>query len=519
MLVKTFSAALLGIDALLVEVELDNSHDKQTHLSIVGLPDAAVRESWDRVETACRSCQFSTTMGRLVVNLSPGDIKKEGTTYDLPIALCYLASNELFPSDELQHYLIAGELSLDGTIKPIKGALPYAILARSMGFKGMILPEENVCEAAVVNRLKVYGAKHLQDVVRFFRGESTLSPTEIDTRKVFALSQADYPYDFCEVKGQEQIVRALEVAAAGGHNVLMIGPPGSGKSMMAKRMPGILPPLTLGESLETTKIYSVAGELKNHASLMKLRPFRSPHHTISTAALVGGGSNPKPGEISLAHNGVLFLDEIAEFNKSVLELLRGPIEDRQVVISRAKATYTYPASFMLIAAMNPCPCGYYNDPHHPCICPPGAAAKYLRKISGPLMDRIDIQVETQPVHFDRLSDARDAEPSSAIRARVLKARELQGVRFAETPSIYSNAQMTPALMKRFVTLSEEASRALRNAMLRMDLSARAYDRILKVSRTIADLDGAGTIELKHISEAIMYRSLDRSSWGETAFKK
>ena len=516
MLVKTYSATIVGVDALRVDVETDNARERQSRFALVGLPDAAVRESWYRVDTACSACGFATVLGRLVVNLSPADIKKEGTTYDLPIALSYLATNEVIPADPLMRFLIAGELSLDGSIRPIKGALPFAILARQQGFEGIILPQENAREAAIVNRLKVYGARHLREVTDFFNGKETLKPTVVDTRAEFERALENYPFDFSEVRGQDSAVRALEVAAAGGHNVLMVGSPGSGKSMMAKRIPGILPPLTLSESLETTKVYSVAGALPQGASLLKARPFRSPHHSVSMPALVGGGTNPKPGEISLAHNGVLFLDEVAEFRREVLELLRQPMEDREIVIARAKAALRYPSSFMLVAAMNPCPCGFFNDPTHRCTCPPGAAAKYMRRISGPLMDRIDIQIETRPVPFDKLS-APAGNPiytTAAIRERVVRARQIQTERFAHHPHIHSNAQMTPNMVKEFVPLERAAALRLQATMQKRGLSARAYDRILKVSRTIADLDNSPVITDRHIGEAVLYRALDRSGWGE-----
>ncbi|WP_417146726.1 YifB family Mg chelatase-like AAA ATPase [Porphyromonas sp.] len=510
-LVKTYSSALVSLDALLVTVELSVS--KGFNISMVGLPDAAVRESLSRVYTACDSSDAHPKTHNTVINLSPGDVRKEGTVFDLPIAVALLAANEVIPEEPLANFVMAGELSLDGTLQPVKGILPMAIMAREQKFKGVIVPKENAREAAVVNDLEVYGVESLREVIDFLAGRAKLEPTVVNTREEFAQQQCFSSVDFSEVKGQPALVRAMEVAAAGGHNIIMIGSPGSGKSMVAKRLPTILPPLTLHEALETTKIYSVAGALKGGVSLMKSRPFRSPHHTISNVALVGGGTTPRPGEVSLAHNGVLFLDELAEFNRVALELLRQPLEDRTITISRAKATFSYPASFMLVAAMNPCPCGYYNDPNRECTCPPGAPAKYLQKLSGPLLDRIDIQIETRPVDFDALSDRRPSESSAAIRERVIKAREIQLQRFAPYPGIHCNAQMTPRLMKQFAYVEGDAMKILRQAMIQRDLSARAYDRILKVARTIADLDGSDQISLKHISEAINYRNLDRSSWG------
>lgn len=510
-LVKTYSSALVSLDALLVTVELSVS--KGFNISMMGLPDTAVRESLSRVYTACHSCEAHPSSFKTVINLSPGDIRKEGTVFDLPIAVALLAANEIIPEGPLANYVMAGELSLDGTLQPVKGILPMAIMARKEGFQGVIVPKSNAREAAVVSDLKVYGVESLREVINFLAGRLSLEPIEVNTREEFAQQQCTSSLDFSEVKGQPALIRALEVAAAGGHNVIMIGSPGSGKSMAAKRIPSILPPLTLHEALETTKIYSVAGALKGDVSLMKSRPFRAPHHTISNVALVGGGSTPRPGEVSLAHNGVLFLDELAEFNRVALELLRQPLEDRTITISRAKATYNYPASFMLVAAMNPCPCGYYNDPNRECTCPAGAPAKYLQKLSGPLLDRIDIQVETRPVTFDALSDHRPSESSIVIRERVIKARDIQLRRFVHYPGIHCNAQMTPLLMKQYASIEGDAMQILRHAVIQRDLSARAYDRILKVARTIADLDESEQITLKHISEAINYRNLDRSSWG------
>lgn len=513
-LVKSYSAALLNIEAVPVVVELSHTPSGHSSLSMVGLPDVAVRESWDRVITAIRNSGYDSSWKRVVINLSPGDLKKEGTVFDLPIAVAMIASTETKPFPDLQKYLLVGELSLDGLLQPIRGALSIALMARDKGFAGVILPESNAEEAAVVQGIEIYGAQTLKQVVEFLRTGEGLQPTRIDVQRLFAESAEEYPYDFREVKGQESVVRALEVAAAGGHNVILVGPPGSGKSMMAKRMPSILPPLSLEESLETTQIYSVAGELKRHSSLLRLRPFRSPHHTISNPALVGGGVNPRPGEISLAHHGVLFLDEIAEFHKSVLELLRQPLEDRQIVVARAKATFRYPASFMLFAAMNPCPCGYYNDPKRPCTCAPGVPQKYWRKLSGPLMDRIDIQLETRPVEYADLASRAEGESSWAIRQRVIAARALQKERYQSYPKVHCNAQMTPAMIRKFAILDPLAQKILKQAMEQMDLSARAYDRILKVARTIADLAGKEVIDPGHITEAIMYRKLDRSSWGE-----
>ena len=516
-LIKTYGAAVQGIEALIItiEVSVDNGFD----FSIVGLPDTAVKESFERVMSAMKQSDLKAPHRRILVNMSPADVRKEGSAYDLPIAIGMLAADGQINCPGLDRYLIMGELSLDGSLLPIKGALPMAIKARELGFEGMIVPRANVDEAAVVNRLKVYGAENLRQVFDFLNGTHPMDATEIDTRAEFARTVNDVPFDFIEVKGQELVKRAFEVACAGGHNILLIGPPGSGKSMMAKRLPSILPPLTLAEALETTKIHSVAGKLPSGSHLMTARPFRSPHHTISPVALVGGGStHPMPGEISLAHNGVLFLDELPEFSRAVLEVMRQPLEDRIINISRAKYSVDYPAGFMLVASMNPCPCGYYNHPTKHCSCLPGQVNRYLNRISGPLMDRIDMQVEILPVPFDELSQASTGEPSETIRQRVMKAREIQTRRYAGDKSVYCNAQMQPKHLATYSALDTECSKILRDAMTRLDMSARAYDRILRVARTIADLDGAENIGPHHIREAISYRNLDRSSWGATLTK-
>ncbi len=511
MLVNTFTAALVSIDAHLVTVEVNVSAG--SHFSIVGLPDAAVRESYDRINTAAENVGFNLNGRRVVVNLSPADLKKEGTAYDLPIAVGMIAACDLMKKENLSKYVLVGELSLDGHLRPVKGALPIAIKARAEGFKGIIVPRENAREAGVVNNLQVHPADTLQEVVAFFNGEKELECMDIDTRSIFAEEQAHTLFDFSDVKGQENVRRALEVAAAGGHNIIMVGAPGSGKSMMAKRVASILPPFTLGEALETTKIYSVAGKLPPDTTLLAHRPFRAPHHSVSMPALVGGGTHPRPGEISLAHNGVLFLDELAEFNRSILELMRQPMEERSITVSRAKATVDYPASFMLVAAMNPCPCGYYNHPNRDCVCAPGVVQKYVSKVSGPLMDRIDIQIEIVPVPFEKISENKPSESSAEIQKRVIKARKIQTERFKAYEGIHCNAQMTPQLMKEFANPEASGLKILEEAMNKFGLSARAYDRILKVARTIADLDGAESILIQHISEAIMYRSLDRATWG------
>ena len=494
-----------GIDALVVTIEV-SMEARGWNFTIVGLPDTAVKESYERINTALRESGMNLPRRSVVVNMAPADIKKEGAAFDLPIAVGLLAAGEVIQPVELDSYMIMGELSLDGHVRPVRGILPMAIQARKAGFKYMIVPEENAT---------VYGVKNIVQVLEIVQGFPSIGPTVVDTRAEFAAAQQYFDFDFSEVKGQENVKRAFEVACAGGHNILLVGPPGSGKSMMAKRLPSILPPLTLREALETTKIHSVAGRLKQGSRLLTHRPFRSPHHTVSPVALVGGGSNPKPGEISLAHNGVLFLDELPEFSRTVLEVMRQPLEDRHITVSRAKYNVDYPASFMLVASMNPCPCGYYNHPTKACTCLPGAVNKYLGKISGPLLDRIDLQVEILPVPFEKLADAATGEPSAAIRERVVKARAIQAARFADEPAIHCNAQMNSRLLQRWCQLSKESSDILQHAMIKFDMSARAYDRILKVSRTIADLDNSDEIMPHHMSEAVNYRNLDRSNWGTT----
>ena len=511
MLVKVYAAALQGIDATIVTIEVNSSRGIKFFL--VGLPDSAVKESHERIMSALQVNGFRFPSRQIVVNMAPADIRKEGSAYDLPLAIGILASAGEVSDEKLSKYLIMGELSLDGSLQPIKGALPIAISARAQGYEGFILPKQNAREAAVVNNLNVYGVENIKEVIEFFNGKRELEPTIVNTREEFYQHQSSFPFDFADVKGQENVKRALEVAAAGGHNVIMIGAPGSGKSMMAKRLPSILPPLSLGESLETTKIHSVAGKLSKNDSLIATRPFRSPHHTISQVAMVGGGSNPQPGEISLAHNGLLFLDELPEFNRSVLEVLRQPLEDRHISISRAKYSLDYPASFMLVASMNPCPCGYYNHPTKACVCNPGQVHRYLNRISGPLLDRIDIQIEIVPVPFEKMAEQQSIENSATIRERVIKARKIQEERFSRHPGIYCNAQMESKLLHQYATPDEQGLNLLRTAMTRLNLSARAYDRILKVARTIADLEASASIKPHHLAEAISYRNLDREGWG------
>ena len=510
MLVKVFGAAVQGIDATLITMEVNCS--KGIKFMLVGLPDASVKESHERIISALQENGYKFPRQQVIINMSPADIRKEGAAYDLPLAIGVLAASEAIKSERLQDFLIMGELSLDGSILPIKGALPIAIMARSLGFKGLILPKGNGREAGVVNNLDVYAVENIKEVIEFVNGERELAPIEINTRKEFESAQQEFIFDFSEVKGQENVKRALEVAAAGGHNIIMIGPPGAGKSMMSKRMPSILPPFTLQEALETTKIHSVAGKVERETSLILQRPFRNPHHTISDIALVGGGTYPQPGEISLAHNGVLFLDELPEFSRSVLEVLRQPLEDRTISISRSRFSVEYPANFMLVASMNPCPCGFYNHPSKDCVCANGVVQRYLNKISGPLLDRIDIQIEIVPVPFDKMSRGEQAESSITIRKRVMQARHIQEERFRGEDGIFSNSQMTPKLLSKYATPNDEGLKLLKIAMERFSLSARAYDRILKVSRTIADLDNSVEILPKHLAEAINYRNLDRETW-------
>lgn len=510
MLVKTYASALKGIEALIVTVEVNIFQGIK--FVIVGLPDSSVKESQERIDSALRVYGYKIPGRHIIVNMAPADIKKEGAAYDLPIAIGILAANEDIPTDNLGNYLMMGELSLDGSLLPIRGVLPICISALESGFKGVIVPKDNIQEASVIEGLDVYGMNNLKEVIEFLSGSREFTPVPtLDFNNYKEDSILDY--DFADVKGQENVKRALEIAAAGGHNAIMIGPPGSGKTMLAKRLPGIMPPLSMNESLETSKIHSIVGNMNKGVGLIKQRPFRAPHHTISDTALIGGGAYPRPGEISLAHNGVLFLDELPEFKRSALEVMRQPLEDGEICIARAKMVLTYPSNIMLIASMNPCPCGYYNHPDKECVCPPGAVKKYLSKISGPLLDRIDLHIEVVPLSFNEISSEMKSETSSEVRKRVINARNIQSQRFRGIEGIYSNSQMTSSMMHKYCKIDNASKKILEQAMEKTGLSARAYNRILKVARTIADLSGEKDIKFEHISEAIQYRSLDRDSWG------
>lgn len=508
-LVKTFGCAVFGIEATVITVEVNIDNGINFHL--VGLPDSAVKESQQRIDAALRNNGYRIPGKKITVNLAPADVRKEGSAYDLPIAIAMLSASDQLNSDFLESSIIMGELALDGTLRPVRGALLMAVRARDLGFARILIPAENADEAAVVEGVEVFGMTHIREVISFLTGEAVCQPAQFHPKQVEATVDSEN-FDFADVCGQENIKRALEIAAAGGHNILMIGPPGAGKTMLARRLPGILPPMTIDEALETTKIHSVAGKTGRNKGLIAVRPFRAPHHTISDVALVGGGGNPQPGEISLAHNGVLFLDELPEYKRTVLEVMRQPLEDRVVTISRAKFTVNYPAGFMLVSSMNPCPCGYYNHPEKECVCGSGVVQKYINRISGPLMDRIDIHIEVTPVSFSELTKKSRAEQSAIIRERVVRARNIQLDRFAKHEGVHCNAQMNSGILRNVCRIDEAGTAILKTAMEKLGLSARAYDRILKVSRTIADLDGSTEIGCEHLSEAIQYRSLDRDNW-------